>query len=166
MSYPYQPYLYPYQSAPQPQQIQQPQIQQPVQQIMQQPIQQPQQSIQQMPLQNGGFISIPSEQDARRYPLAPGTFMTFKDERLPYMYEKSRSFSQLDEPTFDKYRLVKEEDEDIEVIDNPQPVYALKEDLSMLKDELASLQEEISLIRKQMRDDKKPTVKKKEADNE
>ena len=59
-------------------------------------------------MQNGGFAFVRSEQEARDYPVAPGNYMTFKDEHAPFLYEKSKSFSQLDEPMFEKYRLIKE----------------------------------------------------------
>lgn len=76
----------------------------------------PMQMQQQMPqqqqtpqIQNGGFISVRGEAEARNYPVAPGNSVTFKDETAPYVYTKTMGFSQLDTPTFDKYRLVKED---------------------------------------------------------
>ena len=78
------------------------------QQYQQMPVQQ--QVQQQTPqIQNGGFISVRGEQEARNYPVAPGNSVTFKDETAPYVYTKTMGFSQLDTPTFDKYRLVKED---------------------------------------------------------
>ena len=77
--------------------------------IMQQPQvqQQPQQTMQ---IQNGGFLSVPSEEVARSYPVAPGNSVTFKNENAPYIYTKTMGFSQLDRPIFEKFKLVKEED--------------------------------------------------------
>lgn len=72
---------------------------------MQQPVQQTQSNPQ---IQNGGFVSVRSEADARNYPVAPGNSVTFKDENAPYIYTKTMGFSQLDRPTFEKYKLVKE----------------------------------------------------------
>ena len=66
-------------------------------------------------IQNGGFVPIRSEQDARNYPVAPGNSVTFKDETAPYVYTKTMGFSQLDRPIFEKYKLIKEE----EVEDTP-----------------------------------------------
>lgn len=63
-------------------------------------------------IQNGGFVPIRSEQDARNYPVAPGNSITFKDETAPYVYTKTMGFSQLDRPIFEKYRLIKEENGD------------------------------------------------------
>jgi hypothetical protein len=60
-------------------------------------------------IQNGGFVSVRNEMEARNYPVALGNSVTFKDETAPYIYTKTMGFSQLDVPRFDKYRLVKEE---------------------------------------------------------
>ena len=68
-----------------------------------------QQQQQPMQIQNGGFISVRGETEARNYPVAPGNSVTFKDELAPYVYTKTMGFSQLDRPTFEKYRLVKED---------------------------------------------------------
>ena len=88
---------------PQPQQMQQaPQMSVPQ---MQQapPPPQPQQ------IQNGGFIVVRSEIDARNYPVAPGNCMTFKIEGQPIVIEKSMGFSQFEAPHIDVYELVKKD---------------------------------------------------------
>ena len=90
--YPYQnQYMFP-----------QPQMQAPQMQQMQQPTQ-PQQ------IQNGGFIVVRSETDARNYPVAPGNCMTFKIEGQPIVIEKSMGFSQFEAPHIDVYELVKKD---------------------------------------------------------
>ncbi len=158
----YQPYYTPY-----------PQMQQPITQAYQQPTQQPvqqqnyQQTISQaqqsVPIQNGGFAIVRSEQEARDYLLAPGTFMTFKNENSQYMYEKSRTFSQLDAPTFKKFRLVEEDDTpEVEVVDMPNEQYALERDFLKLIDDVTSLKDEVDLLREQMREPKRTTKTKKE----
>lgn len=171
MSYPYQSYYTPYP------QIQSPMVQN-TQQTYQQPMPQPpqqtsqqtyQQSLQQaqqnLPIQNGGFALVPNEQVARDYLLAPGTFMTFKNEHAPYMYEKSRSFSQLDAPVFKKYRLVEEEDpQPVEVMDSIQETYALETEYKALCAEVEVLKEDVDVLREMM--NKKPTARKKETNNE
>lgn len=63
-------------------------------------------------IQNGGFVSVRSEAEARNYPVALGNSVTFKDETSPYIYTKTMGFSQLDVPKFDKYKLVKEPSSD------------------------------------------------------
>ena len=60
-------------------------------------------------IQNGGLISVRNEMEARNYPIASGTSITFKDESQPYVYVKTMGFSQLDRPTFEKFRLIKED---------------------------------------------------------
>ena len=67
------------------------------------------QQMQQPTIQQSGLVLIPSEQDARNYPVAPGNSITFKDENAPYCYVKTMGFNQLDRPTFERYRLVKED---------------------------------------------------------
>lgn len=67
-----------------------------------------------------GLISVRNEMEARNYPIAPGNSLTFKDETAPYIYTKTMGFSQLDRPTFERWRLTKEEVAVNEVFaDNP-----------------------------------------------
>ena len=67
---------------------------------------------QQQQIQNGGFVTVRSEQEARNYPVGYGTSITFRDENAPYIYCKTMGFSQLDQPIFEKYKLVKENAQD------------------------------------------------------
>ena len=99
----YNNFYSPYQNAYNPYQQYQPNFQQQMQN--QSNYQQSQQQI-----QNGGFVSVHNENEARNYPIAPGNSVTFKDENAPYVYTKTQGFSQLDRPVFEKYRLVKEEE--------------------------------------------------------
>lgn len=101
-------YLPNYYGQPNPyyQQMQNQMMQQQAQQAQQQA--QPQQ-MQQPAIQQSGFVLVQSEQEARAYPVAPGNSITFKDESQPYCYVKTMGFNQLDRPTFERYRLVKEE---------------------------------------------------------
>ena len=66
-------------------------------------------------IQNGGFISLPSEEMVNTYPVAPGNCVTFKIEGKPIVMEKSMGFSQLESPKIERYRLVKEEVEETPV---------------------------------------------------
>lgn len=93
--YPYQPNYFgnPYQPV------------QPVQPVQQ--MQQPQPT--QNPVRQSGFVRVRSEEEAFGYPVAPGNSVTFINESAPYCYVKTMGFSQLDRPTFERYRLVKEE---------------------------------------------------------
>jgi uncharacterized glyoxalase superfamily metalloenzyme YdcJ len=105
-------------------------------------------------IQNGGFICVPSEEDARRYPVDPGNSVTFKNENAPYVYTKTMGFSQLDRPLFEKFRLVKEEDIDVQNEENKtneasdsEPIkYLVQEDLSPLVKDIKHLQTKIKEI--------------------
>lgn len=116
--------------------------------MMQQP---QQQRVQQPTIQQSGFVLVPSEQEARNYPVAPGNSITFKDENAPYCYVKTMGFNQLDRPTFEKYRLVKEEDSQNIAQNTPRiednakdgndTKYALKSDLDAIWGEIDALKE-------------------------
>lgn len=117
--------------------------------------QQPMPQQQPLQIQNGGFISVRSEQDARSYPVAPGNSVTFKDEMAPYVYTKTMGFSQLDRPIFEKYKLIKEEIPE----DNPAPIDTTNQ--KKLEDEIARLWTEVNLLKKarQTQQQKKEVVK-------
>lgn len=99
-----------------------------------------------MQIQNGGFVSVRSAQEAFNYPVALGNSVTFKDETAPFIYVKTRGFSQLEEPIFEQFQLVK--------VDNTQKAadpaqttsaeYALKSDLSALQEEIDLLKRKVS----------------------
>ena len=105
--------------------------------------QQPQQVIPQAQpqMQSGGFMSIRSEQDARNYPVAPGSVVTFKIENQPYVCEKAQGFSQLEGPIFNKYRLVKEDSNltHTEALDNEANNYITKDEIKSIWDEIEAL---------------------------
>lgn len=102
-----------------------------------------------MQIQNGGFVSVRSAQEAFNYPVALGNSVTFKDETAPFIYVKTRGFSQLEEPVFEQFQLVK--------VDNSQKAtdpaqttsaeYALKSDISALKEEIDLLKKKVSEFR-------------------
>ena len=66
-------------------------------------------------IQDGGFVTIPNADMVYSYPVAMGKCVTFKVEGKPIIIEKSMGFSQLDSPKIERYRLVKEESEDVEI---------------------------------------------------
>lgn len=147
--------------------------QQPNPAMMQQPQQQTQQAqpqqIQQPTIQQSGFVLVQSEQEARAYPVAPGNSITFKDESQPYCYVKTMGFNQLDRPTFERYRLVKEEmpsetpsypvtNERAE--ESNRISYALKSDLDAVREELDELK---AKVKSQV--DKKVTKTKKQPED-
>lgn len=106
---------------------------------------------QQYPIQNGGFVCVSSEDEARRYPVAPGNSVTFKNENAPYVYTKTMGFSQLDRPLFEIFRLVKEEDtsnqqEDKKIIENAEIKYLSQEDLDPVVKDIKNMQTKIKQI--------------------
>lgn len=117
------------------------------------------------PIRNNGFILVSSEEEAYRYPVALGNCVTCKVENEPIVIEKSMSFSQLDNPRIDRYRLVRED-----VVDAPKAIEEVIEDKSMpddLKDELASIREELAVIKKRLfSTNNKPVAKKREVDED
>ena len=90
----------------------------------------------QQTMQNGGYIPVRSEDEAVRYPLAPGTFATFRIEGTPYIVEKSMGFSQIESPQYRKYQLVPVEDEKKEE----------KDDLKSIEERIARIEEAVSAL--------------------
>ena len=166
--------------------MQQPQIQIPQQQMipqqMQQPIQQQmQQPVQQYPTVQSGFVRVRNENEARMYPVAPGNSVTFIDEVQPYCYTKTVNMGQLDRPIFEKYRLVKEEDNPVQqhpVEQSQKPIESPQIDVSrfVTKDVIDGFRSDLDNIRSDMETfktdlygiagKKKPTAKKEVASDE
>ena len=126
-----------------------PQIQQPV-------------PTQNQQIQNNGLISVRNIDEARNYPIAPGNSITFKDENSPYVYTKTMGFSQLDRPIFEKYRLVKEEAEEVKETPavNNSPAYVLQADYETLRGIVDGLKEELETVKGQI--SKRRTKKEEE----
>jgi len=113
-------------------------------QPMYQPYSQQSYSAQNQLSQNGGFVRVQNENEARMYPVAPGNSVTFINENAPYCYTKSVDLSQLDRPKFEKYRLVKEETA-AQVETSVEKDYALKEDVKKEIERLEKMISEISV---------------------
>lgn len=157
----YNNYYSPYQNMYNPYQQYQPNYQQPIQNNIQPSFQQSQQQI-----QNGGFVSVHNENEARNYPIAPGNSVTFKDENAPYVYTKTQGFSQLDRPVFEKYRLVKEEDYQAQQVAQNSPVssenaqqinnsdYAKKDEITALWSEIETLKSKLLEFEKNKKSEK------------
>ena len=99
--------------------------------------------------QSGGFISVPTEDLVMSYPVEPGKCVTFKIEGKPIVMEKSMSFSQLEAPKIERYRLVKEdavqssykpENNDLDI----KPVY---DSIDTIKSEIEALWKELEGIK-------------------
>lgn len=116
-------------------------------------MQQPQQNTQQTTqIQNGGFVMVKDISEALNYPVAPGNSVTFKNENQPYIYTKTLGFSQLDQPVFETFKLVKEERAEAPITASEDIVAqfltldegnALRAELDALKAELIELKHEL-----------------------
>lgn len=116
-------------------------------------MQQPQQNTQQTTqIQNGGFVMVKDISEALNYPVAPGNSVTFKNENQPYIYTKTLGFSQLDQPVFETFKLVKEERTEAPITASEDVVAqfltldegnALRAELDALKAELIELKHEL-----------------------
>lgn len=166
--------------------MQQPQMQMPQQQMMPQQMQQTQLQQMQQPVQQqypavqSGFVRVRNENEARMYPVAPGSSVTFIDESGPFCYSKTVNMGQLDRPIFEKYRLVKEEDNPVQQpIEQPQkPVESPRIDVSQFvtKDVIDGFRSDLDNIRSDMETfktdlygiagKKKPITKKEVASDE
>ena len=111
----------------------------PVYQTMppQQPVQQMQQA--QVSGSAGNIVHVQSEDEMRSYPVAPGNTIIFKNDNAPYIYTKTMDSSQLGQPIFEKFRLVKEDEVQEEVIKQPD-----------IKDDIVSLKSDVEFIKKKM----------------
>lgn len=87
---------------------------------------------QQPQYQSGGFMVIPSEDMVKNYPVAPGNCVTFKIEGKPVVMEKSMGFSQFESPRIDRYRLVKEEPEEVKEEDSVNDYDEIRTDIDKL----------------------------------
>lgn len=128
------------------------------QQMYQQPAQIPQQPQIPQQIRSGGIVSVSGEEEARRYPVAPGYTVTMRDDTAPYLYEKTMGFSQLDQPIFRKARIVFEDTANpaqnkLEQPQSQQVVYAELSQLEALRDavsaDLNSLRAMIESVTKQ-----------------
>lgn len=122
-----------------------------------QPYQMPQQVQQPQQIQNGGYMTVRSEDEARNYPIALGNSMTFFNEREPYCYKKTMGFSPLDRPTFERYRIIKEESPDIQ--DNADTRTNTQEsnkneNMRKIENEIDILNERIDRLEKRYESDK------------
>lgn len=109
-----------------------------------------QQPVQQQ-IRSGGIVSVANEDEARRYPVAPGYTVTMRDENGPYLYEKTMGFSQLDQPIFRKARIVFEDDHTQEEQKKPEEPAEPPKVYAELK-QLEALRDAVALEFKKMRD--------------
>lgn len=86
------------------------------------------------------FVRVQNENDARMYPVAPGSSVIFLDENEPYCYTKTVDSSQLDRPKFEKYRLVKE-DANIPLVEKKE--YATMDYVKKIEQELLQVKQAV-----------------------
>lgn len=126
-----------------------------------QQLNQTQQNMQSNPqIQNGGFVMVKDITEAMSYPVAPGNSVTFKNENQPYIYTKTLGFSQLDQPIFETFRLVKEEqnfnadkkEHELEVVEylSISQGEEIKTEMSKLKTELTELKTELNELKTEL----------------
>lgn len=105
---------------------------------------------QQSKIQNTGFIMVRSEEEAYNYPVALGNCVTFKVENEPIVIEKSMSYSQLENPKIDRYRLVREDIVAPPAIVDSVAVEKETFPTDELKDELVAIRHEIEGLKKKL----------------
>ena len=111
-------------------------------------------------IQNGGFMVMPNEDMVKNYPVAPGNCVTFKIEGKPIVMEKSMGFSQFESPKIDRYRLVKEESEEV----NESQEVVNDEHYEEIKTDIEKLWGAIDEIKASM--DKPTTTRRKKDDGD
>lgn len=102
-----------------------------------------------------GFVVLPTEEEALRYPVAPGNSITIKIESQPVIIEKTMGFSQFDCPQIRKYRIVEEE--------APKETAPEKSNTVRIDERLDRIEEDLERIKNLL--PKRP-AKKKEAEDE
>lgn len=123
---------------------------QPMQGMQQNPQQSPQQKPQAPQFIDGGFVTVQSIDEAKRYPVSRGTCVTFKIEGAPYICTKVMGFSMLDQPIFKKFRL-SEENEDGESVEPDAPKYVTQEEHENITDQVKKLGDEYETIESQLK---------------
>lgn len=101
---------------------------------------------------NGGLVTVRSEAEARAYPVAPGTSVTFKNENAPYCYTKTMGFSQLEAPKFERFRLVREDAEEATTddVNSAKSEYAPKSDINILAAAIQSMQKDYESLKAEL----------------
>ena len=98
-------------------------------------------------IRSGGIVTVSNENEARRYPVAPGYTVTMRDENEPYLYEKTMGFSQLDQPVFRKARIVFEDDDSQENQKQPPAAPVVYAELSQLEELRNAVSAELTSLR-------------------
>lgn len=108
-------------------------------------------------IQNGGFVIVKSINEAMNYAVAPGNSVTFKIESQPYICTKTLGFSQLDQPIFEVFKLVKEErvESPTTALEDSGVQFFTVDEGSALKSEIEGLKGELQFLKDLITDEKK-----------
>lgn len=102
-------------------------------------------NMQNNPIQDNIIVSVPNEQDARGYLVAPGHSVIFKDENKPMVFYTKTAISQFEPPIFKIFDMVERTQETpVNAPQNDKPM-----DLStfVTKDEFGALQKELQALK-------------------
>jgi len=125
-----------------------------------QPIQIPQQQSQVQ-----SIISVRSEDEAKNYPVAPGNSIVFRDETTPYIYTKTMGMSQLDRPTFEKFRLLREGEELKTNNDElKNQISSMSADIASVNEAIKSMNDQIENLKKRFNRPKKQIIQEVDDD--
>lgn len=103
--------------------------------------------------QQGGYITVRSEEEARNYPVALGTSVTFFNETQPFCYKKTMGNSPLDKNDFRIYKIT--EISDTSNLQNLVPTsnetqQTNKYTIEQFKSEIDNIYGEIEALKKQV----------------
>lgn len=109
-------------------------------------------------IQNGGFVTVQSEEEAKSYPVAHGMSVTFRDENSPYIYTKTLGFGQLDSPVFEKFKLLKENGQGVKKTAQKEyseesPSYVTKAEFEPIRSEIEDLKRTVDMLRRELGDE-------------
>lgn len=89
------------------------------------------------------FVAVRSIEEAYNWPVAPGNSITFKDENQPFVYTKTKGFSPLEQPVFERYKLVKVEETPTRIQKDPVHAQSYDEQIKQLWEEVNQLKSKI-----------------------
>ena len=113
--------------------------------------QMPQQQVSQQQSPQSGIVHVQTEEEWRNYPVAPGNTIIFKNDNAPFIYTKTMDSSQLGQPIFEKFRLVKETDGEESVAETKAAESAFSADIKGIKSDIKFIKDKISEMDKRKR---------------
>lgn len=113
----------------------------------------PVQSVQPQQVQNGGYVTVQNEQEAKDYLVANGTSVTFIDTNNRKLYIKTKGFSSLDQPIFKRYSLVEDDDNGDQTIADTLADLPDKEEIEKIKADIKTLKAKVSKLTGKVKDE-------------